>query len=144
MKAAILTVLSVFVIALLPVADAAAHGRAYRGHTHISFGFGYPYYRPYSYYYPRSYIGFRVWPTARRYREKSDRRRSQTQMKQLYVYPAAGQSEEQLANDRYDCHVWSTEQTGHDPTLSTGDREQAEAYSRAFSACMEARDYVVK
>ncbi len=34
----------------------------------------------------------------------------------LYVYPAAGQSEAQTSEDRYQCHVWATNQTGYDPT----------------------------
>ena len=34
----------------------------------------------------------------------------------LFVYPARGQSPDQLARDRYDCHVWAVQQTGVDPT----------------------------
>ncbi len=34
----------------------------------------------------------------------------------LFVYPAQGQSPDQLARDRYDCHVWAVQQTGVDPT----------------------------
>ena len=34
----------------------------------------------------------------------------------IYVYPAKGQTDEQLANERYDCHVWAVQQTGFDPT----------------------------
>jgi hypothetical protein len=62
----------------------------------------------------------------------------------LYVYPAAGQSESQTADDRYQCHVWAANQSGHDPTLGAGSRAEAEGYSRAFTACMEARNYVVR
>jgi hypothetical protein len=62
----------------------------------------------------------------------------------LYVYPAAGQSEAQTADDRYQCHVWAADQSGHDPTLGAGSREDAESYSRAFTACMEGRNYVVR
>ena len=62
----------------------------------------------------------------------------------LYVYPAAGQSEAQTADDRYQCHTWATGQSGHDPTLGAGTREEAESYSRAFTACMEGRNYVVR
>ena len=62
----------------------------------------------------------------------------------LYVYPAAGQSDAQTADDRYECHVSATNQSGHDPTHGAGSREEAEGYTRAFTACMEGRDYVVR
>ena len=62
----------------------------------------------------------------------------------LYVYPAAGQSEAQTADDRYECHVWAANQSGHDPTLGAGSRDEAEGYTRAFTACMEGRNYVVR
>ena len=62
----------------------------------------------------------------------------------LYVYPAAGQSDAQTADDRYQCHAWAANQSGHDPTLGAGSREEAESYTRAFTACMEGRDYVVR
>jgi hypothetical protein len=32
------------------------------------------------------------------------------------VYPAQGQSPEQLERDRYECHVWAVQQTGFDPS----------------------------
>jgi outer membrane lipoprotein SlyB len=35
---------------------------------------------------------------------------------QLFVYPANGQSDEQLANDRYECHRWAVKETNFDPT----------------------------
>ncbi|HVY63818.1 MAG TPA: hypothetical protein VHH11_03270 [Gammaproteobacteria bacterium] len=34
----------------------------------------------------------------------------------LYVYPAKGQTEQQLSNDRYECHRWAVNETGFDPT----------------------------
>jgi len=34
----------------------------------------------------------------------------------LYVYPSAGQSQEQQDRDRYECHDWAVSQTGFDPT----------------------------
>ncbi|GAC1669962.1 MAG: hypothetical protein NVS9B2_15450 [Steroidobacteraceae bacterium] len=34
----------------------------------------------------------------------------------LFVYPAGGQSAEQTDRDRYECHVWATQQTGFDPS----------------------------
>ena len=62
----------------------------------------------------------------------------------LYVYPAAGQSEARTADDRYQCHAWAANQSGHDPTLGAGSRDEAEGYTRAFTACMEGRNYVVR
>jgi hypothetical protein len=35
---------------------------------------------------------------------------------QILVYPAHGQSPEQLERDRYECHVWAVQQTGFDPS----------------------------
>jgi len=43
----------------------------------------------------------------------------------LYVYPANGQSPDQLARDRYECHTWAVQQTGVDPS-----RPGAGAYER--------------
>jgi outer membrane lipoprotein SlyB len=34
----------------------------------------------------------------------------------LFVYPAKGQSDQQLANDRYECHRWAVGETGFDPS----------------------------
>src|SRR5471030_353186 len=34
----------------------------------------------------------------------------------IMVYPARGQSPEQLERDRYDCHVWAVQQSGFDPS----------------------------
>jgi outer membrane lipoprotein SlyB len=35
---------------------------------------------------------------------------------QVYVYPAAGQSPEQLDRDKYECHQWAVQETGFDPS----------------------------
>lgn len=34
----------------------------------------------------------------------------------FFVYPAAGQSDEQLADDRYECHVWAARESRFDPS----------------------------
>lgn len=39
----------------------------------------------------------------------------------LFVYPANGQSDKQLANDRYECHRWAVQESGFDPTEFGGD-----------------------
>jgi hypothetical protein len=43
----------------------------------------------------------------------------------IVVYPAQGQSPEQLERDRYECHVWAVQQSGYDPSrpgANTADR----------------------
>jgi hypothetical protein len=62
----------------------------------------------------------------------------------IIVYPAAAQSEEQTGHDRYECHLWANKETGFDPTMSTSGASLKDEYKRAMSACLEARNYVVK
>ena len=68
-----------------------------------------------------------------------------------FVYPRQGQTEEQQAKDRYECHSWAKGQTGFDPTQpSVGDmpnttRNQFVAdYHRAEGACLDAKGYTMK
>jgi hypothetical protein len=35
---------------------------------------------------------------------------------ELFIYPAKGQSQDQQDKDRYECHNWSVQQTGFDPS----------------------------
>ena len=35
-----------------------------------------------------------------------------------FVYPRAGQSEQQQSQDRYECHQWAVSQTGFDPSTA--------------------------
>ncbi len=63
---------------------------------------------------------------------------------QLYVYPARGQSEQQTADDRYECHRWAVEQTGFDPVESNYDADRREEYLRAVTACLTGRGYTVR
>lgn len=37
---------------------------------------------------------------------------------QLMIYPMKGQSNEQLAKDRYECHLWAVQQSGFDPSTA--------------------------
>lgn len=112
-----------------------------------SLGFGYNFYGPHSYYSPwygpHFGVGIRLGDRSPVRRGRSDERGEQRALK-LYVYPAAGQSDTQTSEDRYQCHVWAADQSGHDPTLGAGSRDEAEGYTRAFRACMEGRNYVVK
>ncbi len=65
----------------------------------------------------------------------------------LFVYPQHGQSDEQQATDRYECHKWATMQSGFDPTLGATSAAQPgspENYDRAIKACLEGRGYSVR
>jgi len=67
----------------------------------------------------------------------------------LYAYPKSGQSTEQQARDRDECHKWALTQSGFDPAQSTHDTQsdwaaRREGYLRAEGACLEARGYSVK
>ncbi|MFI4891202.1 MAG: glycine zipper 2TM domain-containing protein [Steroidobacterales bacterium] len=44
----------------------------------------------------------------------------QPAMVRMFVYPAKGQTEEQLERDRYECHSWAVQQSGFDPSRSDG------------------------
>ncbi len=35
--------------------------------------------------------------------------------KDMYIYPAKGQSQQQLEKDKYDCYMWAKKETGFDP-----------------------------
>ena len=60
----------------------------------------------------------------------------------VYLYPRNGQSDEQTQKDRYECHSWSVNQTGFDPTRSSHQSSGSVAdYRRAMIACLDARGY---
>ena len=40
---------------------------------------------------------------------------STTTFAELYVFPAKGQSEQQMEKDKYSCYGWAKNQTGYDP-----------------------------
>jgi hypothetical protein len=148
------------VVAAAAIAAFASFPASAGGHGPVvtygfGFGFGYPGYYPYRPYYP--YYGgyYPFWgptvgvgvhvggPVVHEHRDNGNGGGQQGTLK-LYVYPAAGQSEAQTAEDRYQCHVWAADQSGYDPTQGTKSREDAEGYTRAFTACMTGRNYVVK
>ena len=60
---------------------------------------------------------------------------------ELIVYPAQGQTDEQMKQDKYECYLWAVDQTGFDPSLTK--EGNIEDYQRAQSACLEGRGYVV-
>ena len=151
MKVWILSALGILVLISLP---ASADHRSYRARhyypSYVSVGYGYPYYRGHGHYYPSSLfgIGINLGPRFRGRRAErerdSNRERGAVSTQKLYIYPAAGQSEAQTAEDRYQCHVWAADNSGFDPTLGAGSAADATNYGRAFTACMQGRDYVVK
>ncbi len=67
-----------------------------------------------------------------------------------FVYPRNGQSPEQQATDKYECHRWAVDQTGFDPSREGGGVAPELAgdkridYGRASAACLEARGYSVR
>lgn len=69
---------------------------------------------------------------------------------QFYVYPKKGQSPEQQAKDRYECHRWAVGKTGFDPSQPSGNLSGSDLtakradYRRAIEACLDARGYSVK
>jgi hypothetical protein len=68
----------------------------------------------------------------------------------FFAYPNDGQTSEQQSADRYECHAWSKNQTGFDPTEPGGgvaadqNNSKRTEYDRAMSACLEARRYSVR
>ena len=148
MRAWILAVVGTVALVSLP-AHADHRYRGYYPRPYVSFGYSYgsPFY-PWGYYDPwyspwwgpRVGVGVGVYGTRPRVTERA----ADPKTLKLYVYPAAGQTEAQLAEDRYQCHTWAADQSGYDPTLGTKRREDADSYTRAFTACMEGRNYVVK
>lgn len=147
MRAWILAIAGVAALSSLPAEASHRHYRVH--HPYVSISYGYPfygYYRPWPYYYhPYSWgVGVQVGSRYPSRRVRTERAGGEQRALKMYVYPADGQSEEQTAEDRYQCHVWAADESDFDPTLGAGSRDDAESYSRAFTACMEARNYVVK
>ncbi len=68
----------------------------------------------------------------------------------IFIYPKNGQSEQQQANDKYECYKWANQQSGFDPTQAGGgvapeqNASAHAAYNRAMEACLEGRGYTVK
>jgi hypothetical protein len=65
----------------------------------------------------------------------------------LIAYPKDGQSSDQQAKDKYECHHWATQQSGFDPTqgaTASATAAKRSDYMRAQAACLEGRGYSVK
>lgn len=76
--------------------------------------------------------------------ERDDEESSMPVDDDLYIYPSKGQSEQQQADDKYDCHRWAAKETGYDPIDSNSDTDQRAGYLRAMTACLTGRGYSVK
>lgn len=61
----------------------------------------------------------------------------------LYIYPARGQSEQQQADDRYQCHRWAAQESDYDPLDDDYDADLRKDYLRAMTACLTGRGYTV-
>ena len=133
MRTILLIVAGALALASLP---AAAHGFA-GPRFGLELGYGYPFhYGSYFYdpwFYPYAYAPYRE-------RDTSDA----TAPANLYVYPKAGQTEEQIGLDRTACHDWAVGQTGFDPSTTKRRKLDERAdYNRAYIACLEGRNYSV-
>ncbi len=64
---------------------------------------------------------------------------------QAIITPKNGQSNDQLWFDRYECYTWAKSQSGFDPSVGRfqGNSSGADAYRRAFAACLDGRGYGV-
>jgi hypothetical protein len=60
----------------------------------------------------------------------TDARTRANDPRELYVYPAKGQSQDQLDRDRYDCHLWAVRQTGFDPSVAQSSAPQRRERTR--------------
>jgi hypothetical protein len=105
-----------------------------------------PYYAPYyyqPYYYPSPPVVIQERPPV--YVQPAP-----LSAERIFVYPRNGQSEEQQAKDRYECHSWAVSQTHYDPTQPDRGKPEAQLnqlhadYLRAMDACLDAHGYTMK
>lgn len=62
----------------------------------------------------------------------------------FYIHANNGQTQDQQARDRYECHNWAVKQSGFDPTQANQPNATGRSeYERAMSACLEGRGYTV-
>ncbi|GLK91530.1 DUF6515 family protein [Pseudomonas turukhanskensis] len=63
----------------------------------------------------------------------------------VVAYPARGQGQAQIAQDRYDCHRWAVNQSGFDPSQAAyaPAPNVADIYRRSLGACLAGRGYSV-
>jgi hypothetical protein len=131
---------------LIPLAIFAHHGRPFPGAPPIFIDGGFYHHGPFiaaPYYEPPPAVVLEQPP-------EHPASSIQPPADKFFVYPRKGQSEEQQARDRYECHLWAVDQIGWDPTQTTADVPEAQKnqkssdYKRAMAACLDAREYTVK
>jgi len=61
----------------------------------------------------------------------------------VIAYPSRGQTPDQQARDRYECHSWAVSQSGFDPSTATSPPASSavDYYRRALGACLSGRGY---
>ena len=64
--------------------------------------------------------------------------------REVYIYPAQGQSAQQQDRDYYDCHARAVEQSDYDPGMGGQNPYRSRDYRRAMIACLEGRGYSVR
>lgn len=68
----------------------------------------------------------------------------------MFIYPRKGQSEEQQAKDRYECHTWAVGQANYDSTIMPSGMpadqitQKRADYQRAIASCLDSRGYTAK
>lgn len=64
---------------------------------------------------------------------------------EVIAYPSRGQTAEQQARDRYECHRWAVGQSGFDPASAQAAPPVgvSELYRRALGACLSGRGYSI-
>ena len=111
---------------------------------------GIPYYYANEVYYTRVPNGYAVVAPPSGEASETPPPEIEAPIEQLFIYPRQGQSEEQQAKDRYECHAWAVQQTGYDPTrpreedLADPASQKPDDYRRAMGACLDGRGYTVK
>ena len=141
MKTLALIAAGLLALSSLPAQARPDVDRGHEAHEHahlsLGLGFGVPAYYPFGYdpwFYPYPYSWYAPLPS----------RRQSNAPVELYAYPESGQSEQQMAQDESECHDWAVGQADYDPSARKRQKQtDLRNYNRAYTACMEARDYRV-
>ena len=111
---------------------------------------GLPYYYANEVYYTQTTGGYVVVAPPQGEVSQAPPSADQMSPNRLFLYPRKGQSEQQQAKDRYECHRWAVSQTGYDPIQPSAGVPAAQMskkhtdYQRAMSACLDGRGYTVR
>jgi hypothetical protein len=111
---------------------------------------GIPYYYANETYYTRTAGGYAVVEPPQGDASETPPATADSTESKMFIYPRNGQSEEQQANDRYECHKWSVDQTNYDPTRNNPAIPAEQIiqkrvdYQRAIGSCLDGRGYTAK